>query len=158
MIKNDRYTLALLVSVIGLILFIYLQRKEQPRAAGLSLLIGPVYLAWLGTRSGRIHLTDDQKRKIIAGGLPPGTATLVPVQPFIQFKSETGCGFEKVLMKDVDGLLINGSRYKVPNGCDVYLDDNLHLRPCGPGSALMIPFLGGGYEPNSIQNDKCWVI
>lgn len=156
-LTKDRYSHAMLLALAGLAAAIFFLRAGKGAWAAACFLGGGLYFAWLLTRPGRVHLTDEQKAGINnpGGSLPPGTATLLPVRSHIKLKGETDCGFSATAKRDIDGIQIGATRYKAVNGTDVYIDGQF-VRPCGPGSAIMQELGGGGQEPAGIQSDPCW--
>lgn len=139
MIKKDRYSHAFIIAIIGMVLFIVLFRmnkKPYGTIVGASSLI-PFFLLTL--KGARIHLTDAQREELD-----------------IEFKDEDDCGFTPVERKYIDGIRVDGVRYKFVDGTDAYIDSNNVARPCGFGSAIMQRLGGGGVEPPFIQENDCW--
>ncbi len=140
MLKKDRYSHAFIFLILGLIGAAYLFRNEKTNASILSILIGLIPMFYLMKKgSARIHLTDAQKANLD-----------------IEYKDEDDCGFTRHEKKNIDGIRVNGVRYKFVDGTDGYIDRNNVARPCGFGSALMQKIGAGGKEPKSIQHNDCW--
>ncbi|HRI28151.1 MAG TPA: hypothetical protein PK239_14705 [Chitinophagales bacterium] len=159
MLLKDRYSVAFIFLFVGLILSLALFRLNNKLPAALCLIMPTSYLAFLYFQKARLHLKEHQYNPI---GIEP------PVAKYIKMKPETGCQFMGIENIDkngtitgIDGIRIDwgenrGNRYKIVNGADVYLSDQQLFIPMGFGSALMQKIGNGGYEPKSIQNDKCW--
>lgn len=90
--------------------------------------------------SAKIHLSDDQKSALD-----------------LEYKNENGCSFSKEYKNKIDGLKYNGKRYKASDGVDIFINHNNKIQPCGFGSAIIQGLSKAGYEPESIQNDSCWL-
>ncbi|MCO5258669.1 MAG: hypothetical protein M9916_00820 [Crocinitomicaceae bacterium] len=123
--------MAIVLVAIALFLF----SKGKNKAAGAIGMFGGMALFVPLFLSGRLN-----------GDLPDGTT----------IKDESGCGFTGSNPTKIDGIKLNGKRFKVVNGADVYINNQGEIKPCGFGSALMLKIGNGGYEPKSIQNDECW--
>lgn len=135
MLRKDRYSHAIIMAVVLVAIALFLFSKEKHKGFTTLLLLAPVYLAVVATRSGRLN-----------GTIPED----------IQLKDEDGCGFTGHNPKKIDGLKHKGKRYKIVNGADVYVNDQGEIKPCGFGSAIMQKIGKGGYEPEVMQNNECW--
>jgi hypothetical protein len=138
MIK-DRYTWAFLFLFTTIVLSVYAIRNERESAASALLSCGILPLLYLFTRGARVHLSENQMNHH---------------QP--EYKGELDCGFSPHPAKHLDGIKINGLRYKLVNGTDSVLSASGSVVPAGPGSAFMQWIGAGGAEPKSIQNNPCW--
>jgi hypothetical protein len=138
MITKDRYSKAIIIFVAGFILAMIFLKKDKGLLAFASVFTAILPLAWNMTRPARIHITPDQVNRL---------------KP--EFKGETECGFTHEPKTKVDGIRMNGTRYKFVNGTDVCIDRRDHVKPCGFGSAFMLG-ISGMKEPQAIQNDPCW--
>ncbi len=139
MLKKDRYSHAFIFLILGLIGAWYFIRDGKGSVAGMLLITAVLPLGYIMSRSARIHLTDAQKANLD-----------------IEYKDEDDCGFTREVRKNIDGIRVNGVRYKFVDGTDGYIDRNNVARPCGFGSALMQKIGAGGKEPKSIQHNDCW--
>lgn len=143
MITKDRYSKAFITMASSAIVSAYLFRNSKGNYAGISFIpfvLAGAYLANLFRQSAKLHMTNEQKNNLI-----------------IEYKGETDCGFKTIAVDKIDGIRINGKRYKFVNGSDMFLDKNNEPVGCGFGSFIMQTLGGGGFEPESIQNDKCWL-
>lgn len=136
-ITKDRYThVGLLFTTSAVITYKGLKNSDKSiyiLIACIVALVAFLYLYYLTTSASKLHNEIDD----------------------IQIKTENGCGFTSEQSKEIDGVKINGIRYKAVNGTDVYIKNN-EMLPCGPGSYLMQKLRKGGKEPKEIQNDECW--
>ncbi|MFM7015023.1 MAG: hypothetical protein ACKOX3_01735 [Bacteroidota bacterium] len=142
MITKDRYSKAFITMASSAIVSAYLFRNSKGNYAGISFIpfvLAGAYLTYLFRQSAKLHLTNEQKNNLI-----------------IEYKGETDCGFRPIAVDKIDGIRINGKRYKFVNGSDMFLDEYEPMA-CGFGSFIMQTLGGGGLEPKSIQNDKCWL-
>lgn len=143
MITKDRYSKAFITMAGSAIVSAYLFRNSKENYAGISFIpfvLAGAYLIYLFRQSAKLHLTNEQKNNLI-----------------IEYKGKTDCGFKTIAVDKIDGIKINGKRYKFVNGSDEYLNKNNELMACGFGSFIMQMLGGGGLEPKSIQNDKSWL-
>ncbi len=143
---RDRYTQALALLVLGLVLYFALQEGKS-KLVGIFIAIGGLsYLGWLALSPGRYF--PFQKRP----------------EDVIDMKEENSSGFQGDFFDGVDGILFPGGNigkpFKISNGVDVVVagsdrPDYGTVREAGPGSWLVNRLNGGGYiEPP----DSCWRI
>jgi hypothetical protein len=139
MILKDRYTASFIYALVAMVLMFYFFRKENK--AGIAFFGATAFLPfiYITNRPGRVHHDD---------GLPTNAD--------ISYKPEEGCYWTDIYTKQVDGVKVNNRRFKVSDGADVYIDANLQIYPCGPGSAIMQKVGKAGWEPKSIQDKDCW--
>ncbi len=142
MITKDRYSNAFLSMSGSALLSIYFLRSGKGNLAAISFIpfvLSSAYLVYLFTRPAKLHLSVEQKSKL---------------NP--EFKGENDCGFSPSEVNEIDGIKVNGKRYKFVNGTDVCLNEKDEIVPCGFGSSIIQFVGGGGVEPKSIQSDECW--
>jgi hypothetical protein len=138
MITKDRYSFAFAFVLSCLVIAFWLLRNNKEMFASISLGLGVIPFIYLFNKPARIHITGDQVNKL---------------KP--EFKGENDCGFTSEYKQEVDGMRLNGVRYKFVNGTDVYINDHNIIKSCGFGSSI-IQLAGGGKEPKSILKDNCW--
>lgn len=140
MFTKDKYSVGLIhlfICIIILIIFLY-SKNVKGVAASFIIGVSPLVLFMLLGRS-RLHLSKNQLDN-----------------PDIEYKTEKRSGFSKIYSKNLDGVRLNNKRYKMVDGVDIFMNDKKEFKPVGFGSALMQTIFGGGYEPESIQNDPKW--
>lgn len=143
MITKDCYSKVFITMAGSAIVSTYLFRNSKENYASISFIpfvLGGAYIAYLFRQLAKLHLTNEQKNNLI-----------------IEYKGETDSGFKTIAVDKIDGIRINGKRYKFVSGSDMFLDKNNEPIACGFGSLIMNTLGRGGLEPKSIQNDKCWL-
>jgi hypothetical protein len=126
---KDRYTVALLIVLIGVLGLLYFNNKTIRNISGFNALFGLIYLIIVSNSQSRIISNKyPRKFKIIgeddeaqpdfapAGSLPTDI-DYVQTEPFFVFK--------------------------LSNGTDAYIDKDGVVHPAGPGSRLVNYFRGG---------------
>ena len=144
-LQKDRYSIAFISGLLFFGMALYSYKKDNISAIILFgiLTILPI-IVLMAKSSAHIHLTEEQKKNLD-----------------IQYKDENDekdpakCRWKEEYIKNTDGIKLNGVRYKFKNGTDFYIKSG-RVKPCGPGTAFMNYFAGGGREPEAIQNDPCW--
>ena len=144
MITKDRYSQAFLSMSGSALLTAYFFRSGKNNLipiSGLFLVGSVVYTLYLMRKKSPaiLHLSEEQKKRLKA-----------------EYKGEDDCKFSTEYKSEVDGIKINGKRYKFVNGTDVCINEKDEVVPCGFGSSIMLFVGGGGKEPKSIQSDECW--
>jgi hypothetical protein len=139
MIRKDRYSIAFIIFFISILVIIIFMKSGYFKSAAIATIAGIIPFIVSLLSSAKIHLTDDQKNKLD-----------------IEYKGENDCVFTQNFLKKIDGIKLNGKRYKFPNGTDIYINDKNEVKPCGFGSKLVLSSKKFGIEPSVIQNDPCW--
>ena len=143
MVTKDRYSKIFLVMSGSALLsaFFYKNGKGNIAAAAfIPFIFSSGYLAYLFTQPAKLHLSKEQKKRL---------------NP--EYKGENDCKFSRLEKIEIDGIKVNGKRYKFVNGTDICLNEKDEVVPCGLGSSIMQSLGGGGLEPKSIQTDNCWL-
>ena len=154
--KNDRYSLVYTLLIFSFVLFLYFTTRNKLIAA-LPIIASFLYLMFLAfISSGKIHLTDEQKKSVSKTGFLPNKPSSNKLGPYLQFKPEEGCGFTDTIHEKADGISLDNTRFKLINGLDVYINENYEVKTLGLGSRMMLYFSNGGYEPKIIQGDNSW--
>lgn len=142
---RDRYTQALALLLLGLVLYFVLQEGKAKLVGIVVAISGLSYLGWLALQPGRYFPFEKRPEDIF------------------YMKEENSCGFKADFFKGIDGILfpsVNGNPFKVSNGVDVVVagPDRPNygtVREAGPGSWLVNRVNGGGYVE---APDSCWHI
>lgn len=136
---KDRYSKTFLFMGASAAMAIFFIRNDKYTLATASIVASILPLIYLINTPARLHLTKDQAKQLNA-----------------EYKGEEDCHFTHHYKQEVDGIRLNGQRYKFINGTDICLNSKKQLAPCGLGSYIMQHLGGGGVEPASIQDKECW--
>jgi hypothetical protein len=121
---KDRYSQAIILIVLGLIVAIVVQHKYGRNTGTIIGIAGFIYLAILATKEACIIENEYQGKAY--------------------YKCENDCQLMELaplqLVCGIDGIKTNSNVYKTSNGSDVVIDKAGNIKAAGFGSALINSF------------------
>lgn len=127
MLFKDRYSFTIALSLVLIFLSVYLMQINYEKLSIISITTGCFAFIYLMSRPGKLHISSNLSDNSLFNGVDD-------------------CKFSDKSTNKVDDLKINGKRFRVVSGADVYINESGEIKNCGPGSSLMQIVFKGGFD------------